>query len=289
MRGWGKWHWKAIKRNTLKFLELNKLGRNTEAIKVLKTYKGAAFWLIPCLFIPLWFFGSPSPPTKPPIAIPSEPIEDWEQIKYIALNRTSVATFPKAKRKLYPMYKQLGLETTFYCGCEYSNKKPNLSSCGVRPKKDIKRMGRTEVEHIMPISFLGHTLECWDNGGRKNCGRVDQFFKRAEGDLHNLVPALGEVNGNRSNYPPVENIIGEQRNYGSCDVEISRKKFEPPENVRGDIARAYLYMWKVYNAPLKQNDVAMFLRWNQNDKPTEDEVIIHEAKSRIQGNRNPYY
>ncbi len=301
MRGWRKWHWKAIKRNVLKFIELRKLGRNTEATQVLKTYKGAAFWLVVPLYIILWFVGSPqsctSPTTKPPVASsPSEPTTDsyvppidWTNIRYTALNRTKIKSFSSAKRKLYPLYADLGLQTTFYCNCNYRNKTPDLSSCGVVPKKNVKRMNRTEAEHIVPASLIGHTLECWDNGGRKNCGKVDPFFKRAEGDLHNLVPALGEINGNRSNYPPVENIPGEVRNYGNCDVEISRKKFEPPADKRGDIGRIYLYMAKVYNAPLTSNQIEMFTRWNENDPPTRNEIAIHEAKAKIQGNRNPYY
>lgn len=100
---------------------------------------------------------------------------------------------------------------------------------------------------------------------------------------------MGEVNGDRSNYPPVESIDGETREYGNCDVEIYRKQFEPPENRRGDMARAYLYMWKVYGAPLTASDIEMFERWNQDSPPTDDEIRIHNAKAQIQGNINPYF
>ena len=294
MRGWQKWHPKAIKRNAIEYYKLWSMGRTTEANKKLKTYKGAAFWLVVPLYLVLWLVGSPQsctvPTSKPPTGTYAPPPSiDWTDIKSAALNRTKVKSFSSAKRKLYPLYADLGLQTTFYCNCEYNNKKPDLSSCGVVPKKNVKRMGRTEVEHVMPISFLGHTLKCWNNGGRKNCGKVDPFFKRAEGDLHNLVPALGEVNGNRSNYPPVENIAGEVRKYGDCDVEIYKKKFEPPANKRGDIARAYLYMKEVYNAPLTSDDIEMFERWNRTDPPTKEEIDIHNAKAKIQGNKNPYY
>ncbi|MDM8565107.1 endonuclease [Candidatus Halobeggiatoa sp. HSG11] len=302
MRGLGKWHWKAIKRNVLKFLELRKQGRYTDATHVLKIYKGAAFWIIVPLYAVLWLVGSPQSrtpqPTQPPIStIPSEPTtagsreptRNWDYVKRQANTRHKVRTFKKAKKALYPIYKQLRLEKTFYCNCQYRNKKPNLSSCGVRPKKDVKRMNRLEAEHVVPASLVGNTMSCWKRGGRKNCSRNNKAFQLVEGDLHNLVPALGEVNGNRSNYPPVENIRGESREYGNCDVEISRKKFEPPPDKRGDIARAYLYMWKVYDAPLTRKEIKMFKLWNWNDKPTQEEIAIHEAKAEVQGNRNPYY
>jgi len=301
VRDWQKWHHKAVKRNILKFIELRRLGRNREANKVLKNYKGAAVWVVVPLYLIILLVGSPqsctSPTTKPPVAsIPSEPTtgsneptRNWDVIKRQALKRHNVRTFRKAKKELYPIYAKLGLQTTFYCGCEYNNKKPNLRSCGVRPKKNIKRMNRTEAEHIVPASLIGNEMNCWKRGGRKNCSKNNKAFQLAEGDLHNLVPSLGEVNGNRSNYPPVENIRGEVRNYGNCDVEISRKKFEPPPDKRGDIARAYLYMWKIYNAPLTRKEIKMFKLWNWNDPPTRNEIAIHDVKAKVQGNRNPYY
>jgi endonuclease I len=37
------------------------------------------------------------------------------------------------------------------------------------------------------------------------------------------------------------------------------------------------------------DDVRMFTRWHQNDPATEDEIRIHNAKAKAQGNVNPYY
>jgi deoxyribonuclease-1 len=37
-------------------------------------------------------------------------------------------------------------------------------------------------------------------------------------------------------------IAGEQRPFGACDVEIAERKIEPRPEIRGDIARIYLYM-----------------------------------------------
>ena len=42
--------------------------------------------------------------------------------------------------------------------------------------------------------------QCWQEGGRKNCIKTDAVFKKMEADLYNLKPAIGEVNGDRSNY-----------------------------------------------------------------------------------------
>ncbi|RML36461.1 hypothetical protein APX70_07867, partial [Pseudomonas syringae pv. maculicola] len=43
----------------------------------------------------------------------------------------------------------------------------------------------------------------------------DPVYKRAEADLHNLVPSIGEVNGDRSNFS--FGWVPEQKGqYGSC-------------------------------------------------------------------------
>ena len=66
-----------------------------------------------------------------------------------------------------------------------------------------------------------------------------------QADMFNLYPAIGEVNGRRSNYS-MAIINGEKREFGKCDVEIKNRKVEPREEIRGEIARTYLYMDSVY-------------------------------------------
>ena len=63
--------------------------------------------------------------------------------------------------------------------------------------------------------------------------------------MYNLYPAIGAVNGLRSNYnftvlPAVKS------DFGSCAMKIESRKAEPPEAVRGQIARTYLYMEASY-------------------------------------------
>lgn len=56
------------------------------------------------------------------------------------------------------------------------------------------------MEHIVPAWTFGHQRQCWKNGGRENCANDDPVFKAMEADLFNLYPAVGEVNGDRSNF-----------------------------------------------------------------------------------------
>jgi endonuclease I len=56
-----------------------------------------------------------------------------------------------------------------------------------------------------------------------------------ESDLYNLVPAIGEISGLRSNFS-FAMILGEKRKFCTCDMKIENRKAEPRPGVRGNIA-----------------------------------------------------
>ena len=140
----------------------------------------------------------------------------------------------------------------------------------------------------MPAWVFGHQMQCWQNGGRKNC-KKNQTFKMMEGDLHNLVPAIGELNGDRSNFKFTE-IAGESRNYGACNFEVDFKSrlVEPREEVKGDVARIYFYMRDTYNVKISDKQTKMLNAWNNIDPVNDWEIKKNELVYSIQGNRNPY-
>ena len=67
-----------------------------------------------------------------------------------------------------------------------------------------------------------------------------------QADMYNLYPAIGEVNGRRSNYT-MAIIEGEKREFGKCDVDIKSRKLEPKESIRGETARTDMHMDDVYS------------------------------------------
>lgn len=199
-------------------------------------------------------------------------------------------SFNQAKRVLKQLYSQN--QTSFYCNCRYRSqgKKliPDLDSCGYQPRKNKARASRIEWEHVMPAWAFGHQLQCWQDGGRKAC-RKDKRFRQMEADMHNLVPAVGEVNGDRSNYSFAQ-IPGEIRNYGACDVEVAFKarKVEPADYIRGDIARTYFYMSDRYGLNISQKQTQLFNSWAKSDPVDEWERERNLKIAKVQGNLNPY-
>ncbi|MEL6180951.1 MAG: endonuclease, partial [Myxococcota bacterium] len=108
-------------------------------------------------------------------------------------------------------------------------------------------------------------------------------------DLYNLRPAIGEVNGDRSD-KEVGIIAGESREYGSCDVEITRDKVEPREAIRGDVARTYLYMDWAYPSTLNltAEQKMLFEGWSKADPPNTWEKEWAKRVRNAQGNANPF-
>ena len=116
---------------------------------------------------------------------------------------------------------------------------------------------------------------------------MNKEYRRMQSDMYNLYPSIGEVNGRRSNYS-MAIIEGEKREFGKCDVEISRRKVEPRESIRGEIARTYLYMDSVYPSRgiISKKNRKLFESWNQSDPVDEWECERARRIERIQVNRN---
>ncbi|MFT4465554.1 MAG: deoxyribonuclease I [Sodalis sp. (in: enterobacteria)] len=181
---------------------------------------------------------------------------------------------------------------TFYCGCpiRWQGKKgiPDLASCGYQVRKSELRATRIEWEHVVPAWEFGHQRQCWQNGGRKNCAK-DSVYRQIETDLHNLQPAIGEVNGDRGNYQYSQWRGGEGQ-YGRCEmkVDFKNKQAEPPARARGAIARTYFYMRDRYQLRLSRAQTQLFDVWGRTYPVTEWECKRNQRIAAGQGNLNPY-
>lgn len=189
--------------------------------------------------------------------------------------------------------------TTFYCGLPFTGKKVDFAG-GFVPIKDNPRARRLEWEHIVPASRFGRTFPEWTQGhpdcvdskgkpykGRKCAEKASAGFRAMEADMHNLVPADGQVNGYRSDYP-FGDIPGEDADFGGCDMEIEEGVAEPPAGVRGDIARIFFYMVRKYPDRLALADweTEQFLRWHEEDPVDRFECLRERITEREAGYAN---
>lgn len=162
---------------------------------------------------------------------------------------------------------------TIYCDCSIKKEgkklTPITNECGYKPRLEVTGSGkvnirakRIEWEHIVPAWEFGHQLQCWQDGRRKNCRKNSNKFKKMEADINNLAPAIGEINGDRSNYR-FGMLSDTPKRYGSCDVKIDFKQrvIEPPLKARKRIAETYFYMQETYGLKISTKQKQLFDAW----------------------------
>ncbi|MBY5993613.1 endonuclease [Ferrimonas balearica] len=201
-------------------------------------------------------------------------------------------SFSQAKRLMFELYTGPLAATSLYCGCpfEAQGRKlvPDLNQCGYQVRKQPVRANRIEWEHVVPAWQFGHQRQCWQNGGRSQCAK-DPVFRAMEADLHNLYPAIGEVNGDRSNYR-LTVWGGEPNQYGQCQmlVDFKGRRAQPPMAARGPVARATLYMAGQYDLRLSESQEKLMHSWHTMYPADEAECQRHRLVSQRQGHDNPF-
>lgn len=190
---------------------------------------------------------------------------------------------------------------TLYCHCRFNlDKEVNLDSCNMQTAKPLQRANRIEWEHMMPAEHFGRKFACWNqsicvnsqNGksfkGRKCCEKIDEEYRKTEGELFNLWPAVGAVNQLRSNYE--FGIVDNKRGYYGCefDVDPDTKIAEPPDRAKGIVARANLFMADKYHVTLSASERKLFLQWNKQFPPDKWELAWANNVASQVGYENPY-
>lgn len=211
------------------------------------------------------------------------------QLGDLVYGKTAVGhrDFANAKKVLPRVFE--GLEQDFYCGCSYVGKTVDLASCGYVARKNLTRAQRIEWEHVVPAWTLGHQRQCWQKGGRKNCTDNDRTYQVAEGDLNNLVPAIGEVNGDRGNFAYGAWTYDPAPVYGQCKsvVDFKNRRFQPRVEVRGRAARITLYMHQAYHLRMSDQDHRLMCEWAKRYPVDEWEIRRNERITQLQGSGNP--
>ncbi len=196
-----------------------------------------------------------------------------------------------AREQVYQDRNQRG---TFYCGCSWewtgrSGGRVDLQGCGYTVRAQPTRAVRIEWEHIVPASLFGQQRQCWQQGGRANCKNSDPVFNVMEADLHNLTPAIGEVNADRSNYR-FGMLPSSAYQHGVCDfkVDFQDRVAQPREAIRGQIARTYFYMHDRYDLRLADQQQRLLMAWDRQHPPNWWEQERNKRVARLMGHGNGF-
>ncbi|WP_420588640.1 endonuclease [Bacterioplanoides sp.] len=177
-----------------------------------------------------------------------------------------------------------------------------------------------------PYSFTKSTDQCGSYNGEGSCYNREHAFPRSwfgggvepmNSDVHHVFATDGYVNGRRSSHPYglVGSVSWTSQNgskLGSAASNLghSGTVFEPIDEFKGDLARAYFYMATRYedriaswennssesNAVLDGSSnkvfeswkLAMLLQWHNSDPVSQKEIDRNNAAQNHQGNRNPF-
>jgi len=159
---------------------------------------------------------------------------------------------------------------TLYCGRQFKRHKSQAIN----------------AEHVFPMSWVTRSLHC---GHRNQCRKYSKKFRAIEIDMHNVWPALGQVNKRRSNFRPAI-IRGERHPFDGCDFEVDprRRIFEPRPAARGKVARSLFYMHDRYGLYLQPKLVKLLKKWNRKHPPGKEEKRRNDQIDVLQGNRNRF-
>ncbi|MEN5240587.1 MULTISPECIES: endonuclease [Pseudomonas] len=210
---------------------------------------------------------------------------------------TPPATFTEAKviakQRIY-LDQANSAQGDLYCGCKWtwvgkSGGRVDPASCGYETRKQQSRAERTEWEHIVPAWTFGHQRQCWQNGGREACVDKDPVFRAMEADLFNLYPAVGEVNGDRSNFN-YGMAAGVAPQYGQCTTKIDfqQKAAEPRNEVKGLVARTTFYMFDRYQLSMSRQQQQLLMAWDKQYPVTPWEKERDRRIAAVMGHSNPF-
>lgn len=177
-----------------------------------------------------------------------------------------------------------------------------------------------------PYSFASVSDQCGNYSGEGDCYNREHSFPRSwfggsvepmNSDVHHIFASDGFVNSKRSSYPygdvgsaSFTSQNGSKLGSAESGLGYSGTVFEPIDEFKGDLARAYFYMATRYenvignwqsnsssaDAILNGNSTQVFeswflnllKSWHQMDPVSQKEIDRNEAAHSYQGNRNPF-
>lgn len=78
--------------------------------------------------------------------------------------------------------------------------------------------------------------------------------------------------------------------YGNCEMKIDFKGrvAEPPNHVKGNVARTYFYMEQKYGLKIASQQRKLFEVWSKQDPPDDEEIKLANRIAKVMGHRNSF-
>ncbi|MEE8587726.1 MAG: endonuclease, partial [Sulfurimonadaceae bacterium] len=166
----------------------------------------------------------------------------------------------------------------------------DTSTCSVQEAKQTMKWMQ-----VVPDTFYGRNMACMNEKvcvskftgqsyrGKLCCRQTNAEYRKMEAELFNLIPVVSAIAKKHAGKPFGEvkkpkQLVGK--------VKIDNNYIEPPDEVKGDIARVYLHMDHRYNLQLTLEEKEMFHRWHKLDAVDKRECDIAKSIMKVQGSNN---
>ena len=166
----------------------------------------------------------------------------------------------------------------------------DTSTCSVKEKKQTMQWMQ-----VVPDTFYGRDMACMNEKvcvspytgesyrGKLCCRQTNAEYRKMEAELFNLIPVVSAISKKHEG-KPFGDIKKPKKLVGK--VKIDDNYIEPPDEVKGDIARVYLYMDQRYSLQLTTDEKEMFLRWHNLDAVDQRECDMAKIIMKVQGSSN---
>lgn len=109
----------------------------------------------------------------------------------------------------------------------------------------------------------------------------------AKSDMHHLYPCDSKANSRRGSYP-FGIVSDEDIEWSVGGSKYGHHRFEPRDEVKGDVARAFFYFAIRYNKHIKDNQERILKAWHEMDPPDDKELKREMRVYGYQKNHNPF-
>ena len=191
----------------------------------------------------------------------------------ILADQTRIANYTDAKELFFSeLYNSYG--ETFYCREKTNNAGGTIKGFMVN------------IELIYDRNWMIDYLECTNT---TECRKKNKRFSRMESDLHNMFPVVTMANISRASKRFSMSEDNDGFSDKTCYFDRKRQEIEPPDAVKGDVARSIFYMSIEYNLPIALGgELELFKLWNHFDPPSAEDKLRNDLIERLQGTRNKF-
>ncbi|MCB0420074.1 MAG: endonuclease [Bdellovibrionales bacterium] len=207
----------------------------------------------------------------------------WDEITSCQVGRTQgcyqhlTFSYSDARKKLFGDIFLIQSDQYYlkdvYCNTSYSS----------------QQVGGTIGPGLIPDHNVLNTEHSWPQSKFNRQFRLEQ----QKSDLFILYPVSTRINSSRGNiefgevYKTTSKTCAAAKR-GHAVRGSSATYFEPPNEIKGDIARSLFYFAIRYNASLSQEQEYFLRKWHQQDPVDLDELMKQEKIYYFQGIRNPF-